>query len=55
MANEKDNDTTAVAISAKANDLAKQEKDRRFEQTGVKMSVGAIVSEAVFKVFGNNG
>lgn len=55
MAIEKDNDTTAVAISAKANEIAKQEKDRRFEQTGVKMSVGAIVSEAVFKAYGNNG
>lgn len=55
MAIEKESDTTAVAISAKANEIAKQEKDRRFEQTGVKMSVGAIVSEAVFKAYGNNG
>lgn len=55
MANDKDNDMIAVAISAKANELARQEKDRRFEQTGVKMTVGAIVSEAVFKAFGNNG
>ena len=55
MAIEKDNDTTSVAISMKANEIAKQEKDRRFEQTGVKMSVGAIVSEAVFKAYGNNG
>lgn len=52
MATEKTNDTTAVAISTKAVDLAKTEKDRRFEETGVKMTIGAIVSEAVFKTFG---
>ena len=52
MANNKVIDTTAVAISTKAADLAKVEKDRRFEETGVKMTIGAIVSEAVFKTYG---
>ena len=55
MANEKDNEMTAVAISTKANELAKMERDRRFEQMGVKMTVGAVVSEAVFKAYGKNG
>lgn len=52
MANSKTIDTTAVAISAKAADIAKIEKERRFEETGVKMTIGAIVSEAVFKAYG---
>lgn len=44
---------TAVAISVKAAELAKKEKDRRFRETGVKMTIGALVSEAVFQTFGS--
>lgn len=50
MANE--NGMSAVAISEKALTLVKQEQERRFTEEGVKMTFGAIVSEAVFKTFG---
>ena len=46
---------TAVAISDKANEIAKREQERRLTEKGVKMTIGAIVSEAVFEAFGKNG
>lgn len=55
MAEYKNNETTAVAISKKAAELAKAEKERRFNDMGIKMTVGAVVSEAVFEAFGKNG
>ena len=51
---ENENKMTAVAISVKAAELAKAEKDRRFRNTGVKMTIGALVSEAVFQTFGKD-
>lgn len=55
MAEDKENEMTAVAISAKAADIAREEKERRFKDFGVKMTLGAVISEAVFKAYGNNG
>lgn len=48
------NEMTSVAISQKAAKLARDEKDRRFTEMGIKMTVGAVVSEAVFKAYGKD-
>lgn len=50
-----ENGMTTVAISEKALDTVKAEQERRLQEKGVKMSFGAIVSEAVFEAFGKNG
>lgn len=47
------NDNCAVAISSKALTTAKKVQQARMLTKGVKMSIGAIVSEAVSEAFGD--
>lgn len=47
-----ENEMCAVSISGKALDIAKREQEQRMNEKGVKMTLGAIVSEAVFEAFG---
>lgn len=47
------NDNCAVAISSKALATAKKVQQARMLTKGVKMSIGAIVSEAVSEAFGD--
>lgn len=51
MANEK---MCAVSISEKALSLAKKERSLRLKNKGVKLTLGAVVSEAVFETYGKN-
>ena len=51
MANEK---MCAVSISEKALSLAKKERSLRLKNKGVKLTIGAVVSEAVFEAYGKN-
>lgn len=46
------NDMCAVSISEKALETAKKVQEIRLKEKGVKMTIGAIVSEAVFETFG---
>ena len=45
-------DNCAVAISSKALATAKNVQQARLRTKGIKMSIGAIVSEAVSEAFG---
>ena len=44
---------SAVDISNKALAIAKKVRSKRLAEKGVKMSLGAIISEAVFETFGD--
>lgn len=54
MPNENNIKSGFPGLSDKAYQIAVQERDRRNEM-GLKTSISAVVSEAVVKMFGNNG